>query len=54
MKKQLFRGVSRGSSNTIASYSGIVKKMKQNTLLALTVIMIASMMIGTAWAQPSC
>ena len=53
MKKQLFRWVSRGSSNTIASYRGIVKKMKQDTLLALTVIMIASMMIGTAWAQPS-
>ena len=53
MTKHLFRVVSRGSSNTVVPYGLIGKKMKKHAFLVLAAVVVASLMIGLAWAQPT-
>jgi len=53
MTKHLFQMVSRGSSNS-AKYSGrSEKRMKQKAIILLSVILGASMLVGTSLAQPT-
>ena len=53
MEKQLFRLVSRGSSNIIITYGLDGKKMKNKALLVLATMIFASFLVGIAWAQPT-
>ena len=52
MEKHLFRLVSQSSSNTVVIYGSNEKKMKKKASLILITLVIVSMMIGLAYAQP--
>ena len=53
MKKHLFHSVSQGSSSIILTYGCDEKKMKQKAILTLFALMMVSLTLGVALAQPT-
>jgi len=53
VKKHLFHSVSRGSSSIILTYGCDEKKMKQKAILTLFALMMVSLTLGVALAQPT-